>query len=31
MMDWSFFFMLVGIAYACTWPLKIVDKLEEQR
>lgn len=28
MMDWNLFFILVGVAYACTWPFKIVDMIE---
>ena len=27
-MDWNLFFMILGVAYAATWPLKIVDLIE---
>lgn len=27
-MDWSLFFMILGVAYAAMWPLKIVDLIE---
>lgn len=27
-MDWSLFFMILGVAYAATWPFKIVDFIE---
>lgn len=27
-MSWNLFFMIVGVAYAATWPLKIVDLIE---
>ena len=27
-MSWELFFMIVGVAYAATWPFKIVDFIE---
>lgn len=27
-MDWNLFFMILGVAYAATWPFKIVDFIE---
>lgn len=29
-MDWNLFFMILGVAYAATWPFKIVDFIEEK-
>lgn len=28
-MDWNWFFLLVGIAYVCSWPFKLVDWIEK--
>lgn len=30
-MDWNLFFILVGVAYAATWPFKVVDIIEGVR
>ncbi len=27
-MNWNLLFMIVGVAYAAAWPLKIVDLIE---
>ena len=27
-MSWNLFFMILGVAYAATWPFKIVDFIE---
>ena len=27
-MSWELFFMIVGVGYAATWPVKIVDFIE---
>lgn len=27
-MSWSLFFVVLGVAYAATWPFKIVDLIE---
>lgn len=30
-MDWNLFFMILGVAYAATWPFKIVDFIESMK
>ena len=29
-MNWSLVFMILGVAYAATWPFKIVDFIERR-
>lgn len=31
MTGWTLFFVLVGVAYAATWPFKIEDAIERPR